>query len=229
MTSFLNSLFSRAKELFERLRLIAEEIINRIESWATRIREHRAYVEQVENSSPTYNPEEVDIRVAEELKRSIDEIAPEGLITHLQNMSTEDRIYFIEQQLLPLIASKMSISYDRLEWLEDNKCLCGYYCYQRREIGLNMAFISSDDKRLLTVLVNTILHECKHARQRAAVEGVYLGYSQQTIDEWRLNFDNYISPNESDEGYIKQPVEFDASMFANSIIDENTIFENNQL
>ena len=119
----------------------------------------------------------------------------------------------------------MSVTYDKLEWIEDDR-LCGFYNHSNKVIALNMVYISQDSEKLLTVLLNTILHECKHARQWAAVEGADFGYSQQQINEWKRNFDNYISPKESDEGYFKQPVEGDARGFANSIIDENMIFEN---
>ena len=75
------------------------------------------------------------------------------------------------------------------------------------------------------MLLNTIIHECKHARQWAAVDGVDFGYSRELIEKWKRNFEDYISCRESDEGYAKQPVEFDASMFANTIYDENRIFQ----
>jgi len=43
------------------------------------------------------------------------------------------------------------------------------------------------------------------------------GYSQDLIEKWRENYQDYIQPKESDEGYVKQPVEWDASCFAESV------------
>ena len=43
------------------------------------------------------------------------------------------------------------------------------------------------------------------------------GYSEGLIAVWKRNFQDYIAPEESDEGYVKQPVEWDASSFAESV------------
>lgn len=226
MAGLIREIVNKTKELFESLISKAQAIINSIEHWIKRIKRHNAYIGEIEESSATYEPEEVDVKLAAELKQSLDTIAPNGLVNYMQTMSPEERISFIEKDILPLIASKMSIDYDRLEWVENDGRLCGYYNHTQKVIALNIAFIANDNEKLLTVLLNTIIHECKHARQWTAIEGTNFGYSQQQIDEWKRNFEDYISPNESDEGYYKQPVEVDAKGFADSIIDENVIFEN---
>ena len=226
MAGFIRRIVNKTKEVFERLIAKARSIIESIDAWIKRVNRHREYIEDVEVSTPTYEPEMVDVRLAEDLKRELEKMVPEGLVAHMQKMTPEERSSFIENILLPFIASKMSINIDRLEWIENDGRLCGYYNHTDNVIALNMAFLASDSEKLLTVLMNTIFHECKHARQWAAVEGADLGYSQHQINEWKRNFDDYISPRESDEGYYKQPVEEDARGFANSIIDENIIFGN---
>lgn len=212
-------------EAFERLLLKAQEIINSLEEWAERSRRHSIYVTEVVQSTPTYTPEAVDMELAEELKQALKGIVDGDLAAHMQKMTAEERVQFIEQTILPLVASKMSINYNKLEWLEEESRLCGYYNRTREVIALNMAYVASNDYKLLTILLNTIIHECKHARQWAAVEGADFGYSQELINKWKRNIEDYISPRESDEGYVKQPLEFDATEFANSIIDERIIFE----
>ena len=183
-------------------------------------------MDEVEESTSTYEPELVDVKLSEDLKYSLDKMVPSGLVAYMQKMTLEERTFFIEKKLLPLIASKMSIQYNSLEWFDNESNLCGYYDNSKKVIALNMAFLANDNEKLLTILLNTIIHECKHARQWAAVEGADFGYSQRQIAEWKRNFDDYISPRESDEGYFKQPVESDARGFANRIIDESVIFEN---
>lgn len=224
MVRLIKRIATKAKEVYERVISIARAIVNSLNSWIMRIKRHKTYVGEIEESTNTYDPEIVDIKLAEELKKSLDDLYPGGIVTHMQKMTSEERVLFIERNILPLIAAKMSITYDHFEWFEDDR-LCGFYNHSKKMIALNMSYVSNDSEKLLTILLNTIIHECKHARQWAAVEGADLGYSQQQINEWKRNFDDYISPIESDEGYFKQPVELDARGFANSIIDENVIFE----
>ena len=225
MASFINRIVNKTKELFERLISKARVIIDSISSWVKRIKKHKEYIRDVEESNAIYVPEFVDTKLSEELRNSLDKLAPGGLVAYMQKMTADERMLFIEKNLLPLIASKMNVTYDKLEWFEDDR-LCGFYNHNNKVIALNMAYLAKDSEKLLTILVNTIIHECKHARQWAAVEGADFGYSQRQIAEWKRNFDDYISPRESDEGYFKQPVEFDARGFADSVIDENVIFEN---
>ena len=225
MAGLIRRIVNKTKELFERLISKARTIIDSSNSWVRRIKRHREYLISVEESTPTYEPEMVDIKLAEELKTSLDKLAPGGLVAYMQKMTPEERVRFIEKDILPLIASKMSVTYDKLEWIEDDR-LCGFYNHNNKVIALNMAYLAKNSEKLLTILVNTIIHECKHARQLEAVEGADFGYSQRQIAEWKQNFDDYISPRESDEGYFKQPVEFDARGFADRVIDENVIFEN---
>ena len=225
MASFINRIVNKTKELFERLISKARVIIDSISSWVKRVKKHKEYIRDVEESNAIYVPEFVDTKLSEELKNSLDKLAPGGLVAYMQKMTADERMLFIEKNLLPLISSKMNVTYDKLEWFEDDR-LCGFYNHDNKMVALNIAYLAQDNEILLTVLLNTIIHECKHARQWAAVEGVNFGYSQQQVDEWKRNFEDYISPRESDEGYFKQPVELDARGFASSIIDDNVIFEN---
>lgn len=225
MAGFLYKLKEKTSQLFSKLASVAHSIISNIESWIARIRKHQDYLEGVLASTPTYNPTEADLKIIKELRRSMSIMAPEGIVSFLSEMPVEERARFIEETLLPVIANSMEISYSQIVWMETDKRLCGYYCHRNREITLNATYLVTNDPKLLTILVNTIVHECRHARQWAAVEGKDLGYSKQTIEEWKRNFADYISPDESDEGYVKQPVEHDAIMFANSVINENEIFD----
>ena len=50
----------------------SSDIIDSINSWVKRVRKHKAYIREIEESTPTYEPEMVDIKLAEELKNSLD-------------------------------------------------------------------------------------------------------------------------------------------------------------
>ena len=222
MSSFLQTIKTKTKEVFEWLTYQAKSILEQFETWVRRIR----YIDQVVNSSPSYHPEAVDIKLCADMKDSLAQLAPMDIVSYLESQTPEERGQFIEQKLLPKIAQLMGISYDELDWFHAEKAYCGFYQHEERKIAINMTYLYSDNRKLLTILVNTIVHECKHARQLAAIDGVDYGYSKGLIEEWRKNYNDYISSDENDEAYAKQPIEFDASMFANSIIDENIIFEN---
>lgn len=225
MAKFIEQLTECVSNFFEKIAQKVRKLTNTIEDWIERICWYDTYTKQVLDSNPTYKPELVDIQLAEDIKSALQDIAPEGVVAYMQTMTPEERAEFIEETILPLITSKMSINCDGLEWVESDR-LCGCYDHTRNVISVNVLFIASDNEMLLTILLNTIIHECKHARQHVAIDGADFGYSQQLLDEWRQNLNNYIVPEECDEAYQKQPVEVDASGFANSIINENRIFEN---
>ena len=72
MAVFKRRIVNKTKELCERLISKARAIIDSINSWVKRVRKHKAYIREIEESTPTYEPEMVDIKLAEELKTSLD-------------------------------------------------------------------------------------------------------------------------------------------------------------
>lgn len=227
MNSDIRTIGGKIKNAYERLKDKAITISNRLYLWITR---HSRYRAEVERSSIVYTPETADVELADQLRRVLDEMAPEsGIVNKLKQMSLEERFEFVEKELLPKIAETMDVSYEQFCWVVEDQ-LCGYYNHKQKRIALNPVFLAQkdekNDEKLLTIFVNTIIHECKHARQHAAINGKDYGYSERQIAIWKRNFKDYIRPKESDHGYSKQPVEHDASMFANSVIDENVVFEN---
>lgn len=225
MSGIINKIKTKTKEAFEWLVSKAKAIFSRVETWIKRVRRHQSYIDEVLESTPIYTPEAPDIKLSEEIKARLNELVPTDMVEYLEHLSPEERGQFIEQRLLPEIASIMGIEYEEFEWFQAERGLCGFYNHSQKKIALNAIYLYSDSNKMLTMLLNTIIHECKHARQWAAVDGVDYGYSREQIEKWKRNFEDYISCRESDEGYAKQPVEFDASMFANTIYDENRIFQ----
>lgn len=63
-------------------------------------------------------------------------------------------------------------------------------------------------------LMGTITHELRHAYQHQAVDNPEnFVVTEETIDVWETNFDNYISPSTDFDLYQEQPVEVDAREF----------------
>lgn len=207
--------------LKEKINAISEAIHERLErynEYREKLRRHQGYIDSVVLDSDTeYNPEQVDVELCERLKKLMASLEDGKLAEHLKSMSLEDRKRYFEKVLLPKIADAMDVKPEFLGWFRDESTV-GFYAEESKGIALNELFLTTDDEYVLNYIINTVIHECKHAMQWDAVSGRDThGYSAQLIAQWKRNFDDYIQPRESDEGYVKQPVEWDASSFAESV------------
>ena len=64
-------------------------------------------------------------------------------------------------------------------------------------------------------IMNTMIHEMRHAYQHAAIENPGdFNVSAETIEQWRENFDHYIDGNVDFDGYRAQAIEYDANSFS---------------
>lgn len=76
-------------------------------------------------------------------------------------------------------------------------------------------------KETLVDAIKTILHEYRHViQEEACCRTDYLGFSENTIQKWQTNLDNYISSDLDYEGYVKQPIENDAFTFEKYIYQQ---------
>ena len=164
-----------------------------------------------------YKPEQVDIELSKKLREQLESLENGKLIEKIKSMSCESRNDYFEKTLFPIICNTMEINPGFLGWFESDHTL-GVYIEGKKGLALNEAFLIVDDENVLRMMINTIIHECKHARQCDAIYGRNShGYSDELIATWKRNYDDYISPAESDELYMKQPVEWDADRFAESV------------
>lgn len=224
MGNLIQTIETSVKRGFDWLKDRMQAISNIIQGWYNRYKEHRAglkrhreYLDCVLDCATEYTPEEVDIELSDRLRHTLQSIEDGKLLEYLKSLPFEQRKEYIEKFLLPLVCKEMSVSPKFLDWFQ-NESTIGYYCEKYRGIALNELYLASDNDYILRVFINTIIHECKHARQWDAVAGRNThGYSDELILKWRINFQDYIAPEESDEGYVKQPVEWDASSFAENV------------
>lgn len=65
-------------------------------------------------------------------------------------------------------------------------------------------------------LIQTIIHEMRHAYQHQVVEHPEnFSVTQETVEQWRNNFEHYRSMSEYGyDSYVTQPIEYDAKKFA---------------
>ena len=92
----------------------------------------------------------------------------------------------------------------------------GGYDPTTNRMELNSNYLENHDCRNL---MNTILHESRHAFQNKCIQNPdSVTVKQNIIDVWADNFKNYISPQDDFEAYENQEIEKDANYFADSVM-----------
>jgi len=87
------------------------------------------------------------------------------------------------------------------------------------EIVIDIDNLTSDE---YTTLMTTTAHETRHQYQEYLVNNpdeIPSHISQEEVDSWGENFDNYISAKDDYAGYLAQPVEADAIDYADTYVD----------
>lgn len=96
----------------------------------------------------------------------------------------------------------------------------GGYDPLTNRIELNSNYLEKAD---CEDLLNTILHESRHAFQNKCIDTPNsVTVKDNIIEVWKDNFDNYIRPIEDFEAYENQEIEKDANYFADSVMKKGT-------
>lgn len=113
------------------------------------------------------------------------------------------------------VKEQMGIDAD-LEFTNMPKNNLGGYNPATNKMELNSNFLENNDCR---DLMNTILHESRHAFQNRCIQNPdSVTVKQNIIDVWKDNFENYITPQDDFEAYENQEIEKDANYFADSVM-----------
>ncbi len=184
--------------------------------------DHKKYIKKINKTKYEYNPEPIDITLAQDLTN---DLASLDAVRELSSGTINERVDFVENTLVPTIFARMDIDSNvSFNWYTKNDGNLGYYNESEQSLNINTSVLQNTDSRLVLILINTIVHECKHARQWDELSGrKNHGYSEETKEQWLENMYNYISSDESDEGYMKQPVELDAWEFADRVISDGLL------
>lgn len=117
------------------------------------------------------------------------------------------------------VKEKMGIDADLVFANKPPHNLGGYNPLTNR-IELNSNYLEKAD---CEDLLNTILHESRHAFQNKCIDTPNsVTVKDNIIDVWKDNFDNYIRPDEDFEAYENQEIEKDANYFADSVMKKGT-------
>ena len=88
----------------------------------------------------------------------------------------------------------------------------GYYSPDDNTISINTYVVDGNNSYKI---MQTMIHEMRHAYQHAAVNNPdRFQVSTETIEQWKNNFDHYINGSDDFAGYQAQPIEYDANSFA---------------
>lgn len=192
---------------------ILDAIFGRREDWQEK------YDAQQDITQRAYSPEEPDIVLHHKCIEYINSKFPYGVEYYINNSSVDERM-----ECLRKMTEELSLIYDvslngvilyTPENESDNRT-GGFYDSSDNTIHLNVSFLFYENQAWVTEMFLTVFHELKHARQWAAIQNWKdYGYSNELLYSWNMNWlpGNYILPEESDEGYRKQPIEFDAFAF----------------
>ena len=117
------------------------------------------------------------------------------------------------------VKEKMGIDAD-LSFANKPPYNLGGYDPLTNRIELNSNYLEKAD---CEDLLNTILHESRHAFQNKCIDTPNsVTVKDNIIEVWKDNFDNYIRPDEDFEAYENQEIEKDANYFADSVMKKGT-------
>lgn len=202
-------------------------ITNRIHRWRDlkrRAQERQEYISSLYDLGVEYSPESCDALLIDRCKSLVKKEFPDGIENELMSLSLEARVQVVSDFATKL-SQVMEISIEELVFFtpqtEDELRLRGCFYRGEKKVYINLAYLNADEPELLCGVIRTVLHEFKHVRQYEACCGKDYGYTPQLIALWIYNMTppNYISCEESDEAYCKQPVELDTFGFSSSIIN----------
>lgn len=229
MGRFIESIIQKSRQAYAWLVTRAEAVAKTVRDWwhryneyLERLRSHSEYVQEVIDSNVEYELEDIDIQLIKRLKLAIDSLEGGKLADNLKLKTFEQRKDYFENVLFPCVAREMGISAKFLGWTSGNVTTAGWYSFNDGGIVLNELYLTTDDPHLIKILINTLIHECRHAIQYEAVNSINThGCSPELIEQWRRNIVNYIQPEEDDEAYYKQIMEWDARQIADKVYPDD--------
>jgi len=91
----------------------------------------------------------------------------------------------------------------------------GYYDAEDNSIGIGSYSLEHDDAR---EVVDTLLHEGRHAYQQWAVDHPWTHGDPAEVEAWRENIAHYTTYEDDPVRYMEQPIEADARRFSQAML-----------
>lgn len=200
------------------LKELYESAVEKFKLWQERLLiyiDKTKYKVSVWFSDDTYQMNHVDQELSKKCQTYVDRYFPYGLCHEIEQIPENDREEFIKEHVYSL-ASLMGVKINDVICFipsnEEEMNTRGAFDRDSGVVYINAAYVYYLDHPQYTEhILITIFHELKHARQFAAIfDGVDYGYSRELLLQWALNMKYYISNEESDRAYRRQPIEKDA-------------------
>ena len=146
----------------------------------------------------------------------------EGLNSKYAEGSLEERLNIVNG-FYDDVKHSMGICAE-LEFVNKPPYELGSYSKSSDTISLNSKYLEDAD---CTSLLDTILHESRHAFQHRAIDNPKsVSVDDKTRESWNINITNYILPIWDFEAYENQPVEKDANEFAENVMINGLVNSN---
>lgn len=141
-------------------------------------------------------------------------ICPHGLQERLNQYNTHEERKVYTEKVIQQLANAMGVKLEGVivsDEMPDH--VLGLF-HEQGYLSINAVIMEADPERILM----TIVHELRHGVQYQSClkDQDHWGFSNETKATWYYNWNNYI--DEPFELYKKQPLEYDANMFANAVI-----------
>lgn len=109
-----------------------------------------------------------------------------------------------------------------LSFIPMSGTLCGGFKPKSNTIELNSRYLENPS---CNGLLNTILHESRHAFQMQCIQNPQsCNVSPEIINMWKNNITHYIPSSLDYQAYRSQPIEADAFAFADNLVVDDTNF-----
>lgn len=178
-------------------------------------RKERERLLEIKEKYNSYKPSKPDQKLAHKAKEYLERKFPNGIKETMRNVPPQRRETLFNEVVADA-CEIMEVKIDSMEYEPMADRACGFYRGRDNSLHLNSYMVTSSHPEQAEEQIYTVFHELIHARQH---ESAFLrqdyGYSPEQCLEWATNFrpENYVKPEESDEGYRKQPLERDAYGF----------------
>lgn len=159
-----------------------------------------------------------DKALIEKCREVMKENFPEGIETKMKGMTVEEKMALFQKLVMDL-NPVFGVNITNIAFLsvdEIGNGTLGYYDRDANSIRFNLDLLKIEDNpEIMRAMVDTIIHELRHALQHRAVTDTSFNYG--TEDQrylWTINFLSYIPAHVDFAYYQEQIVEADARLIA---------------
>ena len=174
------------------------------------------------NNSEGVEYGEGDLERIEEVSDVMAEVFTDEVISNWENLSVEERTAYLDEYYAKagerLGVDTKGVYVDDL-WAKHGDGTMGVNCGDGY-IGIDVRMI--EDPANLQTLLETATHEMRHQLQSDALANpdAFPDISQETLEQWAYEMDNYIDPSYGFEEYEAQLIETDARAFGEEVVND---------